>query len=162
MNQSISYVCGTSSKPLIFETIGAAFDRVVRRWSDRPAVVVRHQGIRWTYQQFGEAVEAFAAGLLALDLEPGDRIGIWSPNNIEWYWSSPIVPGLEAPFIDENHATRQVSRGKHEHVGWCDPGRSPACSCEPRQQGQDENRRAEPAISERAARLCAQVRAPAH
>jgi len=36
------------------------------------------------YSQLGEAVDAFASGLLALGLQPGDRIGIWSPNNIEW------------------------------------------------------------------------------
>ena len=32
----------------------------------------------------GEAIDAFAAGLLALDLQRGDRVGIWSPNNVEW------------------------------------------------------------------------------
>jgi fatty-acyl-CoA synthase len=84
MNQVSSYVCGTSNTPLIYETIGEAFDKAVRQWSERPAVVVRHQDIRWSYRQLGEAVDAFAAGLLALDLAPGDRIGIWSPNNIEW------------------------------------------------------------------------------
>lgn len=84
MKSNVSYVCGRSDKPLIYQTIGDAFDQAVERWGDNEAVVVRHQGIRWTYRQFGMAINAFAAGLLALDLEPGDRIGIWSPNNIEW------------------------------------------------------------------------------
>ncbi len=84
MNKPVSYVCGTSDQPLIYQTIGNAFDQAVERWSDKNAIVVRHQGIRWSYRQLGEAVDAFAAGLLALDLQPGDRIGIWSPNNIEW------------------------------------------------------------------------------
>jgi len=69
---------------LIYQTIGGAFDRAVEQWSAKEAIVVRHQNIRWTYQQLGEAVDAFAGGLLALDLEPGERIGIWSPNNLEW------------------------------------------------------------------------------
>ena len=45
---------------------------------------MRHQQIRWSWRQLGERVEAFAAGLVALGLEPGERIGIWSPNNAEW------------------------------------------------------------------------------
>jgi fatty-acyl-CoA synthase len=84
MNTNVSYVCGTSDQPLIYQTIGEALDGAVERWGDKEAVVVRHQGIRWTYRQFGEAIDSFAAGLLALDLQPGDRVGIWSPNNIEW------------------------------------------------------------------------------
>lgn len=84
MSQSASYVCGTSDQPLIYQTIGDAFDQAVEQWGDKEAVVVRHQGIRWSYRELGEAIDAFAAGLLALDLQPGDRVGLWSPNNIEW------------------------------------------------------------------------------
>lgn len=84
MNDTASYVCGTSQLPLIYKTIGEAFDETVAKWGARPAVVVCHQDIRWTYAEFGAAVDVFAAGLLGLGLEPGDRVGIWSPNNIEW------------------------------------------------------------------------------
>jgi fatty-acyl-CoA synthase len=79
-----SYVSGTSSVPLIGETIGKHFDRVVARHPDRLALVARQQGIRWTWREFAARVDAFAAGLTALGLKPGDRIGIWSPNNSEW------------------------------------------------------------------------------
>src|ERR1700726_346354 len=81
---ALSYAHGASSVPLIGETIGAHFDRTVARWGERPALVVRQQGVRWSYRELGENVDAFAAGLLALGLEPGERIGIWSPNNAEW------------------------------------------------------------------------------
>jgi len=81
---SQSYVHGASAVPLIGETIGANFDAAAARWQDREALVVRHQDIRWTYGDLKREVDAFAAGLLALGLEPGDRIGIWSPNNAEW------------------------------------------------------------------------------
>ena len=84
MSKSASYVCGTSDQPLIYQTIGDAFDHAVEKWGDKDAVVVRHQDIYWSYRQLGEAVDAFAGGLLALDLQAGDRVGIWSPNNIEW------------------------------------------------------------------------------
>ncbi|HUI79034.1 MAG TPA: AMP-binding protein [Bryobacteraceae bacterium] len=81
---SPSYVCGTSSVPLIGETIGVHFDRAAARWSNLEALVVRHQNIRWTYAELKRRVDDLAAGLIALGLEPGDRIGIWSSNNAEW------------------------------------------------------------------------------
>ena len=82
LNQS--YVHGASAVPLIGDTIGVHFDRAVARWPESEALVVRHQGVRWTYRELQRQVEAFAAGLLALGLEPGDRVGIWSPNNADW------------------------------------------------------------------------------
>ncbi len=79
-----SYVHGASGVPLIGETIGRYFDAAVARWADELALVVRHQQVRWTYGELAERVDRCAAGLLALGLKPGDRVGIWSPNNAEW------------------------------------------------------------------------------
>ncbi|GMR13950.1 MAG: AMP-binding protein [Gemmatimonadota bacterium] len=79
-----SYVHGASSKPFLDTTIGAQFDRTVERFGERDALVVCHQDVRWTYAELKEQVDRLAAGLLALGLEPGERIGIWSPNNAEW------------------------------------------------------------------------------
>src|SRR5262249_27625521 len=79
-----SYVHGACATPLIGETIGVHFDRIAERFADRDALISRHQGIRWTYGELKQRVDAFAAGLLALGLEPGERVGIWSPNNAEW------------------------------------------------------------------------------
>src|SRR5919109_1268408 len=80
----LSYVHGASDTPFIGDTIGVHFDRMVERFGERDALIVRHQQIRWTYRELKERVDAFAAGLLALGLKRGDRIGIWSPNNAEW------------------------------------------------------------------------------
>ncbi len=79
-----SYASGASDRPLLGETIGVRFDRTVAEHGGRPAMVARQQGVRWSYAELGERVDAFAAGLVALGLEPGDRLGIWSPNNAEW------------------------------------------------------------------------------
>lgn len=80
----LSYVCGTSSVPLLYKTIGVAIEDAARRWGDRPALIVRQQHIRWTYRELNEAADRFAAGLIKLGLRPGDRVGIWSPNRYEW------------------------------------------------------------------------------
>jgi fatty-acyl-CoA synthase len=79
-----SYVHGASDKALIGDTIGAHFDKAVARWPDQEALVVRHQDVRWTYAEFKLRVDALANGLIERGLKPGDRIGIWSPNNSEW------------------------------------------------------------------------------
>jgi fatty-acyl-CoA synthase len=79
-----SYAHGVSTTPLIGETIGVHFDKAAERWSSRDALIVRQQNVRWSYSELKAKIDAFAAGLLALGLAPGDRIGIWSPNNSEW------------------------------------------------------------------------------
>ena len=79
-----SYVHGASVTTLIGETIGVYFDQAAERFGERDALIVRHQGIRWNWRQLRERVDALATGLMAFGLEPGARIGIWSPNNTEW------------------------------------------------------------------------------
>jgi fatty-acyl-CoA synthase len=79
-----SYTHGASDLAMIGDTIGAHFDKTVARWGHRPGLIVHQQDINWTWSELAEHVEAFAAGLLALGLQPGDRVGIWSPNNAEW------------------------------------------------------------------------------
>src|SRR5579862_7154976 len=80
----LSYVHGASAQPLLGETIGQFFDAASARWAERPALIVRHQQVRMSYGELRQAVDKLAAGLLTLGLHPGDRIGIWSPNNSEW------------------------------------------------------------------------------
>ena len=79
-----SYVHGNSGSPLIGKTIGALLDEVSATDGSSEALVVAHQRIRWTYSELKMRSDAFASGLLALGLEPADRIGIWAPNCAEW------------------------------------------------------------------------------
>ncbi|MET4273410.1 MULTISPECIES: AMP-binding protein [unclassified Bradyrhizobium] len=79
-----SYVCGISDTPLLGDTIGRSLDRAARRWGDREALVSPSHGVRWTWKEFAERVDALAAGFVALGLERGERIGIWSLNRPEW------------------------------------------------------------------------------
>jgi len=84
MDKGLSHVRGAETPALLHQTIGQALDVAARRWGTREALVSVHQGVRWTFAELHARAEAFAAGLLALGLEPGDRIGIWSPNKAEW------------------------------------------------------------------------------
>ena len=79
-----SYVCGISDAPLLGETIGRSLDLAVRRWGNREALVSPSHNVRWSWKEFAERVDALAAGFLALGLERGARIGIWSLNRPEW------------------------------------------------------------------------------
>lgn len=80
----LSFVHGASEVPLIYSTLGEAFDEATARWGEREALVVCHQNIRWTYAELKRQVDRFAAGLIELGLSPGDRIGIWAPNCAQW------------------------------------------------------------------------------
>ena len=94
--------------PLIGETIGSHFDRAATRWAGREALVVRHQQIRWTYAELKTHVDALAAGLIALGLEPGDRVGIWSPNNAEWVLTQFAAAKAGLILVNINPAYRLV------------------------------------------------------
>jgi len=80
----LSYEHGASSTPLLGETIGDCLRRIAATYADREAVVVPFQDVRWTYAELDERVDRVARALVASGLEPGDRMGIWSPNCAEW------------------------------------------------------------------------------
>jgi fatty-acyl-CoA synthase len=80
----LSYVAGTSDQPLLYQTVGATLEQAAKRWPAHDALIIPHQNIRWSWQQLNDAVDRLARGLLSLGLKPGDRIGIWAPNRVEW------------------------------------------------------------------------------
>jgi fatty-acyl-CoA synthase len=80
----LSWVQGAGDTPLLEITIGQALDQAARQWGNADALVSIAQGIRWSWSQLAHKADAMAAGFLALGLQPGDRIGIWSPNCAEW------------------------------------------------------------------------------
>src|SRR5262245_18498387 len=84
MDSHQSYVQGMTNQPLIGKTIGEMFDEMSATHADRDALVVAHQQVRWTYRELKARVDAVAVSLMRLGLEPGERVGIWSPNCAEW------------------------------------------------------------------------------
>jgi fatty-acyl-CoA synthase len=104
----ISYDHGVSTRKLIGETIGAFFDRTVETHRDRDALVVRHQNVRWTWGELARRVDDLAAGLLALGLDRGDRIGIWSPNRYEWTLAQFATAKAGLVLVNVNPAYRRA------------------------------------------------------
>lgn len=101
-----SYTCGPQTKPLLAMTIGAAFDRAVERFAEREALVVRHQNLRYTWAQLADEVDRCARGLLALGLQPGERVGIWSPNNAQWCITQFATAKIGVVLVNINPAYR--------------------------------------------------------
>jgi fatty-acyl-CoA synthase len=101
-----SYMTGEGSGQLLYETIGECFDRVSEENPDNTALVVRHQQIRWSYREFRQQVDRLATGLLALGIEPGDRVGIWGPNSYEWILTQFATAKIGAIMVCINPAYR--------------------------------------------------------
>lgn len=80
----LSYAAGDTSVPLLEQTIDANLRATVAAHGDREALVVRHQGIRWTYAELDARIDELARALMASGLAVGDRVGLWSPNRYEW------------------------------------------------------------------------------
>jgi fatty-acyl-CoA synthase len=104
--QTWSYVSGTSDAPLLGLTIGGMFDQVVARYPEHEALVVRHQGLRYTYRQLQQAVDRCARGLMALGLRQGERLGIWSPNRAEWTIAQFATSKIGAILVNINPSYR--------------------------------------------------------
>ena len=79
-----SYTRGRQDQALLTQTIGQAFDATVARCADAEALVSRHQGLRYSWRELAEQVEVHARALMALGVNTGERVGIWSPNCAQW------------------------------------------------------------------------------
>ncbi|MCX2975434.1 AMP-binding protein [Halieaceae bacterium IMCC8485] len=104
LNQS--YYCGVSSSQIIYETIGCYLERICEQYPENEALVVRHQGIRWTYREFQIEIDRLSSGLLAIGIEAGDRVGIWGPNSSEWVLVQYATAQIGAIMVCINPAYR--------------------------------------------------------
>ena len=108
MSDQSSYLSGTTNEPLIDLTIGELLASAVKQFPNQEAIVSLHQGIRLSYQELDELSDSFAKGLNTLGLNRGDRIGIWSPNNVEWVVTMYAASKLGLILVNVNPAYRPV------------------------------------------------------
>ncbi|HSF31463.1 MAG TPA: AMP-binding protein [Candidatus Tectomicrobia bacterium] len=101
-----SYVSGIGDTPLLGLTIGDMFDQIAGQYPDHEALIVRHQGLRYTYRQLQGEIDHCARGLMALGLQKGERIGIWSPNRAEWTITQFATSKIGAILVNINPSYR--------------------------------------------------------
>jgi len=101
-----SYTRGRQDHPLLTLTIGQAFDATVARCTEGEALVVRHQGLRYTWLQLAEQVDLHARALMALGVNTGDRVGIWAPNCAQWCILQLATAKVGAILVNINPAYR--------------------------------------------------------
>ena len=102
----LSIVRGRTDVPLSDATVATLLHDTASRFPARPAVVFREQGIRWNWRTFAHEIDVLAAGLVALGIAPGDRVGIWSPNRVEWLLTQFATARIGAILVNINPAYR--------------------------------------------------------
>ncbi|WP_337180588.1 AMP-binding protein [Sphingopyxis granuli] len=108
MDSTPSYVIGPTEPALLDVTVGQALVAAAKRWSDKTAIISRHQDVRLSWSQLSEQVDAFALGLIALGIRQGDRVGIWAPNCVEWTIAQFATARLGVILVNINPAYRII------------------------------------------------------
>ncbi|HWB26151.1 MAG TPA: AMP-binding protein [Chitinophagaceae bacterium] len=106
MIASLSYVNGASSVPLLGETIGQNLKATALRFPAQDALVCVAQNYRATYSEFEKQTEIVAKSLLAMGIQTGDRVGIWSPNRYEWVVMQYATARIGVILVNINPAYR--------------------------------------------------------
>jgi fatty-acyl-CoA synthase len=92
--------------PLLGETIGDNLDRIALRFPDNDAVISVHQDVRLSYAAFAAETDRVAKAFIAAGVEHGERVGIWSPNSIEWVIAQYATAKCGAILVNVNPAYR--------------------------------------------------------
>jgi len=101
-----SYTHRGGSEPLLGLTVDELLKKTTAEHPDHEALVSVPQGVRLTYRQLDERVEEVARGLLALGVARGDRVGVWSTNNVEWVLLQLGTARVGAVLVNINPAYR--------------------------------------------------------
>ncbi|HEX3335009.1 MAG TPA: AMP-binding protein [Jatrophihabitans sp.] len=106
MSTPMSYASGTSSKPLIGETIDTNLRRAVAAFGDREALVDVAGNRRMTYSELDAGVDELARALLSRGVAQGERVGIWAPNCAEWFLIQYATARIGAILVNINPSYR--------------------------------------------------------
>ncbi len=105
--RGLSYVTGPRDDPLRFITISQLLDETVAAHGARDAAIFAATGARWSWYDLQRKADEVAAGLLALGIKRGDRVGIWAPNCEEWLGLQFGTARIGAILVNINPAYRE-------------------------------------------------------
>jgi fatty-acyl-CoA synthase len=103
---TLSYVAGTGDDPLKYMTIPQLLDRACARHGGRTAAIFAETKLSLSWYDLRERSNDVAAGLLALGIGRGDRVGIWAPNRAEWLYTQFGTARIGAILVNINPAYR--------------------------------------------------------
>ncbi len=103
----LSYVSGTSDKPLLFKTVWQILEEAANTHPEKKALISHHQNRALSYKELHDEAGKIACGLLNAGLRKGDRIGIWAPNCIEWVLLQFASAKIGAILVTINPAYRK-------------------------------------------------------
>lgn len=112
----LAYTAGDTDVPLLEETIGDNFERIVARFPYHDALIEAAavpggEARRWSYTKLNDDVDRVARALLALGVAKGERVGIWSPNCAEWTILQYATAKIGAILVNVNPAYRSHELG---------------------------------------------------
>jgi fatty-acyl-CoA synthase len=108
---ALSYTAGAEVPAVPEGSIGAWLDAAASAAPDRLAIVMPWQDVRWSWSELHQRVEAVAKGLLTLQLQAGDRVGICAPNCVEWVLVQLATARLGLILVSINPAYRTHELG---------------------------------------------------
>lgn len=101
-----SYYHTGGSESLLGLTIPEHFADIVEKFPHNEAIVSVPQDRRLTYAQLSKTVDIIAKGLIGLGFTKGERIGVWSTNNIEWLLLQLATARIGVVLVNINPAYR--------------------------------------------------------
>ena len=105
---TLSYVSGSTDEPLRFITLSQELDKTVSRHGPRDAAVFDTEKVRLSWYDLKQRADEMAAGLLALGLRRGNRVGIWAPNRHEWIVTQFATARIGLVLVNINPAYRKT------------------------------------------------------
>src|SRR5919109_4399845 len=87
-------------------SLGALADRAAERFGDREALY--YEGKRWSFADLKAEADGVAKGLLALGIQPGEKVSLWMPNRPEWVSTLFAVMKIGAILVPLNTRFRTV------------------------------------------------------